>query len=138
MKWLPLTLDNIEECSKQITEVGELYRVLFLQLKLEKQEQLHALLKQQTQRQDSNFMNSSVNSSFSASIISESDLLQDTIIDNSKVEFDNKEWVSKVNKEKVLRSLHQAIENRLYQLEQFFMINSKGRWNIHWNTFNLF
>lgn len=123
MKWLPLSLDKINEIASQVHEVSELYKILFVQLKMEKQEELHALLKEQIGTDAIHLENQS---SFNTSILSEDDLTQETIVDYSRLDVNNTEWVNKVNKEKVLKSLHQAIENRLFQLEQFQMMNSRG------------
>src|SRR3989338_9634552 len=45
MKWIHLSRNNAEDVEKQTLEIAELYRVLFLQLKLEKQQEIHNLLK---------------------------------------------------------------------------------------------
>ena len=45
MKWVQLSINSTEEVEKQAFEIAELYRVLFLQLKLEKQQEIHNLLK---------------------------------------------------------------------------------------------
>ncbi|KAF0981551.1 hypothetical protein FDP41_012208 [Naegleria fowleri] len=47
MKWVPLSINKSEEIEKQANEIAELYRVLFLQLKLEKQQEIHGLLRSQ-------------------------------------------------------------------------------------------
>ncbi|KAG2387784.1 hypothetical protein C9374_001378 [Naegleria lovaniensis] len=47
MKWVPLSINKSDEIEKQANEIAELYRVLFLQLKLEKQQEIHGLLRSQ-------------------------------------------------------------------------------------------
>jgi hypothetical protein len=122
MKWLTLSVDNVDAIAQQIDQVAELYSVLFLKVQHEKQRLLHLL-----------FSNKS--------LVDREFLKQDeaffTTLDQSNNDWDSSfvhpldkndigEWDSKINKEKVLTSLHSAIENRLHQLEQFYVRNKSG------------
>ncbi|KAL9644350.1 hypothetical protein ABK040_005809 [Willaertia magna] len=88
MKWIDLSSSPVD-IEKQADEVAELYKVLFLQLKLSKQQELHEMLKDQNEHKESPAPEYKL----------------------------GEEWVKKIDKMKLLKSLNKAIENRIIELD---------------------
>jgi Tfp pilus assembly PilM family ATPase len=119
MKWLPLSVDNYDAIRQQIEEVTDLYSVLFLKVQHEKQRLLHLLFSNKSQN-DREFLKQE--EGFFDTLDRMGNL--DESFDDEDI--NNMGLDSKINKEKVLNSLHHAIENRMNQLEQFYFKDSNS------------